>query len=400
MGLLVMLGLLSALTAASIDLCAPGLPRLGHDLNASSASTHLVITLFLVGVAVGQVAGGVLSDARGRRGPVIQMLAGFVASSVWCAWAPTMPTLLGGRFVQGIFAAGAMVIARAVVRDLFEGAAAARYLSRLVLVYGLSPVLAPLVGGAIVHYWSWRGLFIFTASFAVVLSVAVVRELPETLAPELRRPARAGGVARSFHALGSDRSFVGYALAQGLATGMLVVAMTMAPFVFQEQFGASPQMYGLILAASAATMVTGSQINARLVLRIQPRSVLLAAQLASIAVALAACALSLPAWGPAPLAICIAGLFCCYGFIPANAIALASLGHAGQAGTSAAAIGLAQYGLGGLAAMAIGSGMPDTALSLSLGVVVLCVLSALAAAGLTAANPKLASEKAIAPDHD
>ena len=165
---------------ASMDIYLPGLPQLARDLGAGASLAQLTVTMFLIGLALGQFLAGPLSDVHGRRRPLIAGMAAFTVASLVCAFAPNIYALGAMRLVQGTMAATGLAVGRAVVRDLYSGAAAARYLSQLMLITGLGPIVAPLVGGQILRFTSWRGAFVAIALLGLVLVITTARLLPET----------------------------------------------------------------------------------------------------------------------------------------------------------------------------------------------------------------------------
>ena len=187
-----LLGALSMFAPLSTDMYLPALPSMAHDLSASAAAVALTLTASLVGLGAGQLVAGPLSDALGRRRPVLVGLLVYTASSALCALAPDVWTLSALRLVQGAAGAAGIVIARAVVRDLYSGVEAARFFARLMIVIGLAPILAPIIGGQLLHVTDWRGVFLVLAGIGAVLTVFSWRALAETLPPE-RPPARGPG---------------------------------------------------------------------------------------------------------------------------------------------------------------------------------------------------------------
>jgi len=364
-----------------MDIYIPGLPSLTRDLGVADSTAQLTVALFLVGLGVGQLFAGPLSDSFGRRRPVLVAIVAYCAVTVLCVAAPSIELLVACRLVQGFAAAAGVVIARAVVRDLMAGTAAARLLSRLVMIYGLAPVLAPVIGSQILRLTSWRGLFVGLAIFGAALLAATALWLPETLPPRRRYPLGVVRTLRVYAGLLRHQVFVGYGLALGLATGAIVSYVAGSSFVFQDVYGISPQAYGAVFGINAAAMVAGSQLNAHLVGRADPRRLL---ELAGwLVVAAAAAMTALLALGVG-LAAVLPGLFLlmvCWGFIPANAIALAMADHRDVAGSSSAVLGIFQYGIGALGAPLVGIS-ETSALPMALVILGLAAASAVAVAVL------------------
>lgn len=379
--LFLILGAVSALGPASMDIYLPGLPTLTRELGTTESSAQLTVSLFLVGLGLGQLVAGPLSDVRGRRGPLLASLAIYIAATAACAVAPNIGVLVAARFLQGATAAAGLTVGRAAVLDLFAGANAARYLSRLVLIYGLAPMIAPLVGSEILHLTSWRGVFVVlvVAGAALLAITAVV--LPETLPVERRQPSSLRATTRSLGGLLQHRRFVGYALALGFGTASIVAYISGAPFVVQDYYGESAQLFGLLFALNATAMVTGSQVNAHLLGRIEPRRLLAFGIAAMIAAALALVAVAAADLGLVAFAAGLVALMATWGFIPANAIALAGVDHPDVAGSVSALLGLAQFGIAAVAAPLVGAGGASP-MSMALVILALAVLCAASALGI------------------
>jgi DHA1 family bicyclomycin/chloramphenicol resistance-like MFS transporter len=365
-----------------MDIYLPGLPTLKRELGTTESTAQLTVSVFLVGLGVGQLIAGPLSDVRGRRSPLLAALAVYIGATVLCAVSPGIELLIASRLLQGTAAAAGVVIARAMVRDLHAGASGARYLSRLVLIYGLAPMLAPLLGGQILRFTSWGGVFVALAIAGAALLAVIALALPETLPPERRRPSSVHATALSLGGLLQHRRFVGYALALGFGTGAVAAYVAGSPFVLQDHFGKSPQVFGLLFALNATAMVAGSQVNALLLGRFEPRRLLAAAVGVMIAAAIALTVVAVEDLGLVPFTASLVLLMATWGFIPSNAIALASADHPDIAGSASALLGLAQYGIAALAAPIVGVGgsSPVPMAVVILVLAGLCALSALALA--------------------
>jgi DHA1 family bicyclomycin/chloramphenicol resistance-like MFS transporter len=261
-GVFVVLGSVTTVGPVSTDIYLPGLPQLTRALGTSQSAAQPTLTTFLIGMALGQALAGPLSDVHGRRRPLIAGMAAYAVASFACALAPNLWVLVAMRLVQGTTAAAGMAIGRAVVRDLGSGAAAARYLSRLMLIVGLGPILAPILGGQILRFTSWRGLFVALAVFGLATMFMTARALPETLPADRRRAAGLGEAARTFAMLFVDRSFVGYVLVASFGCAAVTVYIAGSSFVFEDVYGTSPRLYGVLYGVSAFAMVIGAQVNA------------------------------------------------------------------------------------------------------------------------------------------
>ncbi|GAA4615683.1 Bcr/CflA family multidrug efflux MFS transporter [Saccharopolyspora hordei] len=377
------LGGLSAFGPLAIDMYLPAFPQIAAELGADAAQVQLSLTGCTLGLAVGQLFAGPLSDTFGRRRPLLVGLVVFALASLLCAAAPSAPALAGLRLVQGLGGAAGIVIARAVVRDLYSGAAMARFFSLLMLVNGLAPILAPLLGGQLLTVTSWRGVFLALAVIGAALLAAAAFGVPETLPPPARRAGDLGGTLRTFRTLLADRAFVGHALSAALAFSAMFAYISGSSFVLQDVFGLSPQAFSLVFGTNALGIVLVGQLNARLVGRAGPRRLLAVGltcnALGGVAVA-ASAALGAGLAGLLPaLFLVVASV----GMVSPNATALALSGHPETAGSASALLGVMQFSAGALAAPLVGSAGTGTALpmglvigSLSLAAVVVFALLA------------------------
>lgn len=378
--LILLVGALSAFGPLSIDMYLPGLPELRSDFGVGASQTQLTLSACLLGLASGQLLAGPMSDAFGRRRPLMLGVGLYAVASLLCAVAPTIHALIAFRFVQGFAGAAGIVIARSVVRDLYSGVAAARFFSLLLLVSGLAPILAPLLGGQLLRVVSWRGVFVALAVIGAVLVAATATFLNETHPPERRQPAGARSILRTFVRLATDRSFVGYALSGGLASAALFSYISGSPFVLQEIYGVSPQAFSFVFAAIAAGYITCGQVNGRLVGRFSPKTLLrfglygmVSGGIAFLLIVVIGGSGGVGLVGVVPaLVVLVASL----GFILPNSTALALADHPHTAGSASALIGLLQYAIGATAAPLVGIAGEETAVPMAI-VVATAVTAAL-----------------------
>lgn len=353
--LVLVLGALISLGPLTIDMYLPAFPELSAELNASASATQLTLTGMLAGLAFGQLVIGPLSDAFGRRRPLLLGLATHAVASVLAALAPTIVVLASVRVLQGFAGAAISVVAMATVRDLFSGYAVARLMSRLMLVIGLAPILAPTIGGALLEFTSWRGIFAVLAAAAVVLIGVAVLGLRETLPPERRRPARPAATLATYRSLLRDRSFVALVLMGGLMMSAMFAYVAGASFVLQDGYGLSEVSFGLVFGANAAGLTVASQFNPMLIRRLGILNVLTGAMLVGLAAAGVLVLVGLTGVGGlaavlVPLGVVIASV----GLSLPNTPALALTRHGEAAGTAAAMLGAVQFGIGALIAPLVG----------------------------------------------
>ncbi|HEX7125945.1 MAG TPA: Bcr/CflA family multidrug efflux MFS transporter [Thermodesulfobacteriota bacterium] len=367
-----LLGALTAFGPMSIDMYLPSFPALARDLGTDMASVELTLSAFLVGLAAGQAVYGPLSDRLGRKPPLYAGCALYVAASVGCALARSIEALVVLRVVQSLGGCAGMVLARAVVRDLYEEQESARVFSLLLLVMGAAPILAPLVGGQILVRAGWAAIFWLLAAFGLACLAAVALWLPETHPPERRTRAGVGRALRVYGELLADRRVLGFAMAGGLAQGSLFAYLTGSPFVFMEVHGVAPEHYGWLFGLNALGLIGASQANLRLLSRLPGRTILGRALAVNAAAALVVLAVGATGAGGlpgllAPLFVAIASL----GFIQPNAVAGALAPHPTRAGSAAALVGTLQFLVGAAAGMLVGALHADTALPMA-AVMALC----------------------------
>ena len=386
--LVVLLGALSTFGPLSMDMYLPGLPAMARDLSAPAWAAQLTITTSMLGLAGGQLVAGPISDTLGRRRPLLAGLAAYMVTSLLCAMAPNVWVLLVLRLAQGCAGAAGIVIARAIVRDLHEGVAAARFFALLMLVSGLAPILAPIAGGQLLHVTDWRGIFVVLAGIGALLLLAAWWALSETLAPAVRHGGGLVATLGVFGGLVHDRVFLGYTLAMGLSFGAMAAYIAGSPFVLQDIHGVSPQLFSALFALNAAGIVAASQISRGLVERHGPRRLLIAGVSAGALGGLGALASVVLGGGLAGLLPSLFVLVASIGLVLPNATALALADHPRTAGSASALLGLSQFAIGAMAAPLAGVGGSHTALPM--GIVVAALPVAALACLLLLARPSVA----------
>jgi len=378
------LALLSTINALSTSAYLPALPAVGADLGASTSTVQLTLTAYLLGIAVGQLTWGPLSDAVGRRRPLLVGLACYLVASVLCAVAPTMGFLLVFRALQGWSACAGTVLSRSVVADHAQGTRLAQLFTVLLLLGVLAPVVAPLVGSGLLLVGSWRSVFAFLAAMGVPMLVGVWWKVDESLPGADRRRFGAAELARTVVDLLRNRRFTGHPVALASAFATMCVFMTAAPFRFQDRLELSPQEYGWVNAGIAGSLgVSMALVNLHLG-RQAKRGVANPAGTARagvVALVAATAGVLLASLADAPasdwigvLALTAASL----APIAGSAMSLA-LGEARRSiGTGTALIGVFQAVLGALAAPLAGLGGPQATLPMALTMVGAASLSAVA----------------------
>ncbi|AYN41626.1 Bcr/CflA family efflux MFS transporter [Streptomyces dangxiongensis] len=371
-GLLVtlVLGGLTATPPLAMDMYLPSLPEVTRSLHAPAATVQLTLTACLAGMALGQLIVGPMSDRWGRRRPLLAGLAVYVLATALCAFAPNVETLVAFRLVQGLAGAAGIVIARAVVRDLYDGVAMARFFSTLMLISGVAPIVAPLIGGQILRVTDWQGVFAVLTVVGVLLAVVVRWRLPETLPPADRHGGGIGQALRAMRGLLADLPFTGYTLAGGFAFAALFAYISASPFVIQEIYGASPQTFSLLFGVNSVGLMIAGQLNGKVLVGRVSLDKVLATGLAVIV--LAATALLLMAAGVfgevglAPVSAALFVLMSAMGITLPNAQSLALLRTRHAAGSASALLGTTSFLVGAVASPLVGVAGEHTAVPMAI----------------------------------
>ncbi|MFI2249552.1 multidrug effflux MFS transporter [Rhodococcus sp. NPDC019609] len=353
--IVLVLGALIALGPFTIDMYLPALPDIGTDLGASSSAVQLTITGTLLGLALGQLIVGPLADSLGRRRPLIAGIGLHVLASVLAVFAPTVAVLGALRVFQGIGAAAAAVVAVAVVRDLYSGNMVAIVMSRLMLVLGVAPVLAPSIGGALLIALDWRGIFVVLALIGTLTALIGALALKETLPPERRRTSNLSSVLSTYKSLLGDRKFMVLTLVSSVGMASLFAYVSGASFVFQNQYGLDEQQFALLFSSGSIALIGASQLNVRALARWSPQQITIASlAFATVAGAALLVTAYLELGGLVGFVIPLWFLLAGVGFVLPNAPALALGRHGEAAGTAAAMLGALQFGVGALIAPLVG----------------------------------------------
>lgn len=371
------LGALSAFGPLTTDVYLPGLPGVRDDLDVGASGAQLTLTACLVGLALGQLVVGPLSDAVGRRRPLLGGLVLFVLASVACALAPSILVLDVARVLQGLAGAAGIVIGRAMVRDACDGVAAARLFSTLGAVNAIAPVLSPLVGSVLLRLGSWRVAFVFLTVVGAVLLLATAGLTGETLPVQRRAPGRPREVLRTYGLLLRQGRFLGHALAGGLAFGALFAYIATASFVYQDDFGFSPQVFAVGFAVNGLGLLLTSALNGRLVARYAPQSLLRLAVTVLLAASGLLLVLALADAGPALLLPVLWVAVASFGIIAPNAVALGMRDAGAVAGSAAALIGIVQFSFAAVASPLTGL-FGASVLTMAVGMTVLAAAAWLA----------------------
>jgi len=373
---------LTAVPPLSMDMYLPALPQVTDSLAAPAATVQLTLTACLLGMALGQLVVGPMSDRWGRRRPLRAGLVVYVVATALCALAPNVESLIVFRLAQGLAGAAGIVIARAVVRDLYDGVAMARFFSTLMLIGGVAPIVAPLIGGQILRVTDWRGVFVVLTAVGAALTVLVWVKLPETL-PKAGRQGGAviGQALRSMRTLLADRVFTGYALAGGFTSAALFAYIAASPFVIQTIYGASPQTYSLLFGLNSVGLVTAGQLNGKVFAgRISLDKVLATGLLLVVLASTALLLIATGAFGETglvPVAAALFVLMSAMGLCLPNTQALALMRTRHAAGSASALLGTSTFLIGAVASPLVGIAGEHTAVPMAV-VQLACALVAAA----------------------
>jgi DHA1 family bicyclomycin/chloramphenicol resistance-like MFS transporter len=376
--LITVLGLLSTFPPFALDMYLPGFLPIARDLDVRATGVQLTITAFLLGMALGQFAIGLPSDRYGRRGPLLVCLAVCTVAGAVCALAPTIEVLVAARFFQGFAASAGIVISRAIVADTARGHDAVRVFSILMGILGVAPVVAPLAGAILVGTVGWRGVFAALALLSLLMSLAALLAVPETLPAHRRRTGGLAATARTVRALLLDRPYLAYTLAFTFAFGALMTYVAASPFIMQNLFGLSMAAFSLAFAVNALGLIVVSTANTMLVYRFSPHRLLQAGLAVLFVAAAALCALAVigrlsAVTGLPLLLVAVSSL----GLVLGNAstVALGRVPHA--AGTASALMGTLQFAFGGLVAPLAGLRGDRSAVPMALTMSVCALLAVL-----------------------
>lgn len=370
------MGALTAIGPFSVDMYLPAFPNIADALQVSQGEVERTLAAYLIGLALAQIFYGPLADRYGRKPPLLAGLALYMAASLGCALAGGIQALTFWRVVQAIGGAAGAVIPRAVIRDHYEAQDAARAMSMLLLIMGLAPILAPLIGGQLLGITGWRGMFWLMLLIGVALMAAAMLTMRESLPPERVTPLRWRTILHNYRSLLGHRRFMAHSLAGGFGTAGMFSYVVGSPRLFIELYGVTPQHYGFLFGANAAGLILGSQISARLLRSHAPLQLQRRALACMACVGLAAIALSLTGLITLPLVMaCLIAYMVCQGFVGPNSAALALSEQGNRLGSASAMMGTLQLSCGAMAGFIISSWQAPSALPLTVTLGVCACLS-------------------------
>lgn len=374
--LAIMLGSLAAMGPLAIDMYLPAFPTIARELGSTASAMESTAAAYFIGLALGQAIYGPISDRIGRLRPLYVGLVVFIVASIGCAMATTVPQLVALRTLQALGGCAEMVVARAMVRDYFQPRDSMRVLSLLILVMGVAPILAPLLGGQLLVALGWRAIFVALATYALICLIAARLILRESLPLERRRRDSLAEIARVYGRLLANRTFMAHVACGGLVMAGMFAYISGSPFVFIELFGVPPDRYGLFFGTNALGLITASQVNGRLAGRMAPHQivarVLPVTALAGVALLVdVAAGIGGFAGLLVPLFLCVASV----GFIVPNTVVMAMAPQGAMAGSASALLGTVQFALGAAAGGAVSLFNDGTAIPLG-AIIATCTVGA------------------------
>ncbi|WP_459614785.1 Bcr/CflA family multidrug efflux MFS transporter [Bordetella sp. 2513F-2] len=392
-GWLVLMGALTAIGPFSIDMYLPAFPTIASSLDVTRGEVERTLAAYLIGMAMAQIVYGPLADRYGRKLPMMAGLTLYAIASLGCALAGSVETLTLCRVLQALGGAAGVVIPRAVIRDHYETQDAARALSLLMLIMGVAPILAPLIGGQLLEFVGWRSLFWLMVLLGLGLLAAVALIMRESLAPERMVPLSWRTIFQNYRGLLGHRGFMAHSLAGGLGQAGMFSYIIGSPRLFIELYGVTPQHYGVLFGANAAALIIGSQVSARLLRKHQPQFLQRRALTALAIASLAGIALTLAGLMALPvLMVCLMGYMFSQGFVNPNSAALALSEQGKRLGAASAMLGTLQLSCGALAGLAVSVWQTESPLPLTTVLACCACLSWLC--GWIARRPTLTSPPA------
>ncbi|MEC0517990.1 Bcr/CflA family efflux MFS transporter [Bacillus inaquosorum] len=379
-----LLGMLAILGPLNIDMYLPSFPEIADDLSASASLVQLSLTACLVGLTIGQLIVGPVSDAQGRRKPLLICIFLFALSSLFCALSPNITTLVAARFLQGVTASAGLVLSRAIVRDVFTGRELSKFFSLLMVITAVAPMVAPMTGGAILllPFATWHTIFHVLTIIGFLLVLLIALRLKETLPPEKRIPSSIGTSVKTMGSLLKDRSFMGYALTVGFIHGGSFAYVSGTPFVYQDIYGVSPQVFSILFGINGLAIISGSFIIGRFGGIIHEKSLL---RMAVITAMIATAVLLTMTMIHGPLATLVISIFIymiTIGMVLTSTFTLAMEKQGQRAGSASALLGMLPLLLGSIVSPLVGIN-ETTAIPMGAIMFVTAVIGSLAFFGLT-----------------
>lgn len=360
--LALLLGTLAAMGPLTIDMYLPSFPTIVASFGTTPSLVQVSLTATLVGIGLGQLVLGPMSDVHGRKKPLVAALIVYLGASILCAFAPTIGLFIAARFLQGFAASAGIVISRAVVRDVYTGRELTKFFALLMLINNLAPILAPLLGGVILAFSDWKGIFITLSIIGFLLIVVVIWRMDESLSPDMRVPNNLTQTLKNFQSLLKDRTFMGYALAQGFIMAGIFAYVAGTPFVYQTIYGVSPQLFSVLFGMNGIGLIIGSQVVGRLTGLVSEQRFLQTGLFISVT---SGVLLLIAVLLHGPLFTIVVPIFffvASIGIISTSSFSLAMESQGHIAGSASALLGLLPFILGSITAPLVGIAGEETAI--------------------------------------
>ncbi|MCE5230654.1 multidrug effflux MFS transporter [bacterium] len=372
------LGFTSACGPFATDMYLPAFPAIAADLGTTLGNVQITLAVYLFGLAVGQILWGTLCDHVGRRGPMLAGVTLFTCAAAACAVTHSIHVMIAARFLMGIGGSAGVVISRAIVRDLFDGREASRFFALIMIVGGIGPIVAPFAGSLLLTHLTWRAVFWTIFAFGIVSVLTLMRNIPETLAPESRMHGHFMGVFRGYGRILVNPRFIGPAMALGCTSGMLFTYISNSSFIFLELFGVPVAYFGFLFATNSIGLYAAGQSNRWLVRRFTPEQLLVAALWVNISASLLLIACAATGAGGFPalfgiLFVCLSTL----GIIFPNATVIVMHPFPAEAGFASALLGVIQFAIAALGGALVGMTQNGTALPMAIQIAALGVIAKL-----------------------
>ncbi|MGE6369382.1 multidrug effflux MFS transporter [Planococcus kocurii] len=375
---ILLMGALTTLVPFTIDMYLPAFPILADVYETNASSVQLSLTACLLGLAIGQLIAGALSDMHGRRKPLLISLVAYIVASIACIFAPNIYLFVFLRFIQGLAASGGLVISRAIVRDVSSGPELTRLFALLMVIGNLVPLIAPSIGSGVLLFADWKGIFMLLTTLGIVLLLLSAFRLTESLPSEKRVPSNLKSTFGKFAGILRNRQFTGYALAQGFLIGGVFAYVSGTPFIYQNIYGTSPQMFSVLFGMNGIGLIMGSYAVGRFSYRWSEKKLLETALYTATlagAVLLAVVFIQGPLWA---VVIPIFFFIMSIGVVGTASFTLAMESQGHVAGSASALLGLLPFILGAATAPLVGIAGENTAVPMGLVIFSMCTIALLA----------------------
>lgn len=377
-----LLGTLAAMGPLTIDMYLPSFPTIVDAFDTTASYVQVSLTACLLGIGLGQLIVGPMSDVRGRKKPLLVSLIVYFIASLFCVFAPSIGFFIAARFLQGLAASAGIVLSRAIVRDVYSGRELTKFFALLMLINNLAPILAPVLGGGILAFTDWSGIFAVLSAIGLLLFIIVLWRMDETLPAKMRVPSSLSATLKNFLSLLKSRQFMGFALAQGFIMAGIFAYVAGTPFVYQNIYGVSPQTFSLLFGMNGLGLILGAQMVGRLTGVVSEKRFLEIGLFISV---LSGALLLLAVLLNGPLVTIVVPIFffvASIGVISTSSFSLAMESQGHIAGSASALLGLLPFVLGAITAPLVGIRGEETAIPMGVIIFVSGLIAVLSYVGL------------------